>query len=108
MTAQRSGGGLVRREFLLIAIGLLLPAVIFVSLGVRAVSELSDKLLASTSGWLSRSPQESARRSTGRSGTSGRYSRAPFRLNRPASGFTSRCSGLPSSRRCSSWAARGR
>lgn len=46
MTAQRSGGGLVRREFLLIAIGLLLPAVILISLGVRAVSELSDKLLA--------------------------------------------------------------
>ncbi len=46
MSASRAGGGLVRREFLLIAIGLLLPAVILISIGVRVVSELSDKLLA--------------------------------------------------------------
>jgi signal transduction histidine kinase len=46
MIAPRAGGGLVRREFLLIAIGLLLPAVILISIGVRVVSELSDKLLA--------------------------------------------------------------
>ena len=46
MTTPGPGGGLVRREFLLIAIGLLLPAVILISLGIRAVSELSDKILA--------------------------------------------------------------
>jgi signal transduction histidine kinase len=46
MIASRSGRGLVRREFLLIAIGLLLPAVILVSIGIRALSELSDQLLA--------------------------------------------------------------
>lgn len=46
MIASRSGRGLVRREFLLIAIGLLLPAVILGSIGFRALSELSDQLLA--------------------------------------------------------------
>ncbi len=46
MSTPRAGGGLVRREFLLIAIGLLLPAIILISLGIRAVSELSDKLIA--------------------------------------------------------------
>jgi signal transduction histidine kinase len=46
MTTSKSGIGLVRREFLLIAIGLLLPAVILGSIGFRALSELSDRLLS--------------------------------------------------------------
>ncbi|MGE5344933.1 MAG: ATP-binding protein [Acidithiobacillales bacterium] len=46
MSASRAGSGLVRREFLLIAVGLLLPAVILIIIGVGTVSELSDKLLA--------------------------------------------------------------
>ena len=46
MNAPRPGRGLQGREFLLIAIGLLLPAVILGSVGIRALSELSDQLLA--------------------------------------------------------------
>jgi signal transduction histidine kinase len=46
MSAFRAGRGLQGRELLLIAIGLLLPAVILGSVGIRALSELSDQLLA--------------------------------------------------------------
>ncbi len=46
MNAPRIGRGLQGREFLLIAIGLLLPAVILGSIGIRALSELSEQLLA--------------------------------------------------------------
>jgi signal transduction histidine kinase len=45
MNAPRAGRGLQGRELLLITIGLLLPAVILGSVGIRALSELSDQLL---------------------------------------------------------------